>query len=597
MSIKISTLEVNLFKGFKETHVNFVPGLNLLVGKNNSGKSSLLQAIYLAFDFLRLTEGISEYDKKRAIKEAKLRGSAIRNITLPFHEDTYISEGLKRRSRREESTNIKVGIAEENLDFMETVTFPGGNLLVISSNYEGRAGSEAYRKQITKLVKQSNKFPLFIPNFAGVSSREEIKMAQVVKFYIASGRSNEVLRNQLKEVPRQKLKKLNDYLKADFGVEIVSSNTKEIYLSYFYKESGKDYGNFDISSAGSGFQQVLQILVYIVTSDSDLILIDEPDAHLHYELQNMLYDILLEQVKDGKQIIVATHSQIFIKRALEQDNHLIITSKELRDLRSIDEYDDALKVLYEQGLVDEDKLAGGGTSKIISLEDSEDRAGFKIVKEFLSRLGIKEPNYKIISNSGSGETNINYITSKEEIEGVKLELLMIRDSDSLPEEYLDKIERVKIRKNVHMVFLKVHEIENYLLNPKIICRVLKTKNVIEVPKTIENIIIDIIKKNKDGLQDELVESIEGKLKNYYRDLGLEFAEISPKARNVMISIRKSDINKKISFLPGKKMFNLLKQRIHTKYKVLVSELDVAKSFNDSEIPQEIKAGIERFNQT
>ena len=49
--MKIKTLHAFLFKGFKKTRIEFGQGLNLLVGSNNSGKSSVLNGI-LALDML-----------------------------------------------------------------------------------------------------------------------------------------------------------------------------------------------------------------------------------------------------------------------------------------------------------------------------------------------------------------------------------------------------------------------------------------------------------------------------------------------------------------------------------------------------------------
>lgn len=595
MNSQINSLHINLFKGFKETQVEFNKGLNLLVGGNNSGKSSILQAIYLSFDFLKLTNGISEIDKKRGVKKERLRGINVKNITLPFHDESYISEGLKKRSVREHATTIKIQTSNE-LSFMETVTFPGGNLLVISSSTDGTGGNENYRQNISKLVKQKDKFPLFIPTFSGVATREEMKVPEVVKYYIATGKSSEVLRNQLVEFSDIQQKELNSYLNASFGVEIISNKHKEIYLSSTYREN--EYDNLDISSAGSGFQQILQILVYIVASKSETILIDEPDAHLHYKLQNILYDILLEIVKSGKQIIVSTHSQVFIKRAIQHDNRLILIDKKMSLQKSIDDHNESLKHLYEEGLVDENTITRGGNIKLIAIEDSVSGNGFKIIQEFLFKINVREPEYDIVSNGGSSNSIIGYVAGKKKIENVTIKGLEFRDCDSLPRKYITKIVKSVKEENVSIIYLTPHEAENFLINSKIITRVLKNKNITisetEVKKILDEVVSDPV--NKNLLIDSLEGALEGQCKQHYRLLDMEYGGISTLVRKIRNDIRDNKISYPYAQLPGKEFMKLLKNKIHELYNVSISEIEIAKEFTESEIPREIKNAIEFFNK-
>jgi hypothetical protein len=69
----------------------------------------------------------------------------------------------------------------------------------------------------------------------------------------------------------------------------------------------------DVSTTGSGFHQVLLILAFMFARPSSLILLDEPDAHLHVLLQKQLYDILRSLCHERKgQLIIATHSEVLI---------------------------------------------------------------------------------------------------------------------------------------------------------------------------------------------------------------------------------------------------------------------------------------------
>ncbi|PLX28595.1 hypothetical protein C0581_01675 [Candidatus Parcubacteria bacterium] len=586
--MKIKSLEVSLFKGFQKSKLEFGQGLNLLVGANNSGKSSLIQALFLAFYFLKTTEGISGKDTKD-IK--KLKGIMLKSFPLALHDKSYLSEGLKIRSRRDKTTQIKITM-DDGVEFMERLSFPGGNPLVISSNLDGEDGPPSYKKSILKITK--DKQPLLIPSFAGVVNREEIKTKEVVDYYVSSGKSNEVLRNQIKGLSKKELEILNYYLKDSFNVVLSSNETHDIHLSSIYKD-GK-YNNLDISSAGSGFQQILQILVYIVTSDAKIILIDEPDAHLHYRLQNSLYNILTKLVEEGKQIIVATHSQIFIKNAIEKNDHLILVNKKQNKQKSINEYGDYLKSLYEDGLLDEEDITEEKEIKYIFLEDSNSGNGFKIIKLFLEKLNYKNPEFKIISCGGDSDSDLKFLKRSRDINKLKFKALFIRDSDSIPDTYLEKIKTTYNDKDISICFLDVHEVENYLLNPKLINKTIKQKYpTLKIKdEDIEKIINDVVAENRDKILDNLEGVLRGKLNDSYRLIDLLFTDIQTSTIQIRNDIRDKYYTFPYSKLPGKEIYRMVKEEIQKKYKINISELDIAINFDVSDIPDLIKESLKFF---
>ena len=70
----------------------------------------------------------------------------------------------------------------------------------------------------------------------------------------------------------------------------------------------------DVASAGSGFQQVLLLLGFFYARPSTVLLLDEPDAHLHVVLQKQIYDQLRQAASlRACQLIVATHSEVILE--------------------------------------------------------------------------------------------------------------------------------------------------------------------------------------------------------------------------------------------------------------------------------------------
>ena len=74
------------------------------------------------------------------------------------------------------------------------------------------------------------------------------------------------------------------------------------------------YKERDIMMEGRGFLQWLSVLTFVLTPDIDVLLLDEPDSHLHCVLKSELFEDLKQiAAKQLKQVIVATHSSEVIK--------------------------------------------------------------------------------------------------------------------------------------------------------------------------------------------------------------------------------------------------------------------------------------------
>ena len=71
----------------------------------------------------------------------------------------------------------------------------------------------------------------------------------------------------------------------------------------------------DLMSVGVGVSQVLPVLaVCLLAEPGDIVLLEQPELHLHPALQMRLADFLLACVESGRQIIVETHSEHLVNR-------------------------------------------------------------------------------------------------------------------------------------------------------------------------------------------------------------------------------------------------------------------------------------------
>jgi predicted ATPase len=71
----------------------------------------------------------------------------------------------------------------------------------------------------------------------------------------------------------------------------------------------------DLTSVGVGVSQVLPTLVlFLLAPNNSILLIEQPELHLHPKVQSILGDFFLGMAECGKQCIVETHSEYIVNR-------------------------------------------------------------------------------------------------------------------------------------------------------------------------------------------------------------------------------------------------------------------------------------------
>ena len=161
---------------------------------------------------------------------------------------------------------------------------------------------------------------VYIPSFAGISVEEHEVNRAYQDTLIGQGKSGDILRNLLQEVHENKAQwdTLCDHVKRLFGYLLAPpSPPGQSFIVCEYRRllsNGTRSPLLDINTAGSGFQQLLLLLAFIYARPASVLLIDEPDAHLHVNLQGEVLRLLTDiAVEKDVQLIIATHSEALIE--------------------------------------------------------------------------------------------------------------------------------------------------------------------------------------------------------------------------------------------------------------------------------------------
>ena len=298
--MKINKVVVRRFKRFGET--TFELGDNVvLAGPNNSGKTTLLQAIATWSLALNRWRELGRFElhggqKRGEYAKAPIARQAFYSVPLRTFELLWTD--------RKKASKIEIEL-----------TFDGKTIAMeILSDSTEQVYVRPTRDSKPYRFFDSYPNPVYVPPMSGISIEEPVYQTPKINQLLGQGKTGDVLRNLLLEVSHDsdKWNQLTDDIHKMFNYLLLTPDADgaNIVVDYCRKHGA---ARFDIASAGSGFLQVLMLLTFLQARPGSVLLLDEPDAHLHLILQDTIYGILRDAArKSNSQLIIATHSEVVI---------------------------------------------------------------------------------------------------------------------------------------------------------------------------------------------------------------------------------------------------------------------------------------------
>lgn len=301
--MKIKHVHIKEFKGLEDILIENCKPINAFVGKNNSGKSSILHAIDIA-SLAHHVGNWNSFQPKLAIKDL-INDSGEFEIIITYennHETTIT--------------------AQQN--FNPTLTNPlpledkPKSILILPDVGMGLlTRQQRTPRWIMQQIEQRN--------FGNVNSLE---ILYAIKYY-ASRNQRGLTENDYNNI----IQEISNYFPDIDGLE--SDLTEEHVPTLLYDEYGK---KLDILYSGTGLKHFLDVLVKTTLSGAKIILLDEPELGLHPDLQRKFFTYLHDlTVKKDVQIFVGTHSQVALNYSDIINFYRVINSKGARKLLPVSE--------------------------------------------------------------------------------------------------------------------------------------------------------------------------------------------------------------------------------------------------------------------
>lgn len=470
----ITQLTLRNFKSVGEQTYDFTP-FDLLVGRNNSGKSTLLQALAI-WQFC-----VDEFHRSKRSGSKGIQVVLPNFTALPVPEFNLLWKDRTDRhwplvNGRKKQEYILIGIRVKWRRTSGEIDSFGVELRYHSPQTIYAIPDDGWAK--FRACEEQGNLPIiaYVPPFSGLEPTEKSLDVSPIRQQVGKGQPGSVLRNLLLRVcpspprgpdgriikghihPPKDWKEMADIIERWFDVKIREpkyDSAKDVYITVEYRQKGKDY---DIISGGSGFHQTLTLLAFLYGYQPTTILLDEPDAHLHVNLQREILDYFKRKsLERNIQFLIATHAEEFA-RGVDASQIVSLLSQVPKRIQSAP---DVLRAMAE--VTNEDIARLMTSPYILYVEGESDE---RILRAWVDQCSAQVAMDKVCFKSmdGGGKDNMktradeHFAALKQIIPEVSR--LMLFDYDNSDSAFHPE------PGNLALAEWKRKNIENYLLVPE-----------------------------------------------------------------------------------------------------------------------------------
>lgn len=294
--MRIKRIRVASWKSYEEANIELAQ-LNVLVGRNNSGKSALIKAAHclqpgnsIHRDEIRLGSEIASFQYLLGEFNAKkYAADAVAGGNVPgLEEDGTIAEVLAELHLKRPDKDDQAYVNSEYVLHTKDQVY-GGSPRIPSMEPDNFIYPYLSKRKVPSYEKSVNKqLALQVP---GTLQQLSSKVARLLSAGHPGGNQFRSLCSRL--------------LNMDLG-NVVVDNGQLVGFTV------GQHGDITIESMGEGVAGVLGLIIDLCVADGNLFLIEEPENDIHPQGLKSLLEVIIEK-STTNQFIISTHSNIVVK--------------------------------------------------------------------------------------------------------------------------------------------------------------------------------------------------------------------------------------------------------------------------------------------
>lgn len=466
-------LEIENFKRFGDKQRIELDHPAVLIGPNNCGKTSAIQALALWSQAVR-----TWYDVRKDSTAKERTATALNRLNIvavPVQRTRFFWHNTQvRTGTKDISLVITVGVEFQGKAVALSMRFRNqGDELVYCHPDPAVAGDLSLLRHAAAL-----RVELLYP-MSGLETEEPLLQPGRIDVLLGQGQTAQVLRNLCLIVHRSSKEdwhRVASLMQRLFNVSLSDpQETTRGSVELQYRQPGVKEA-LDVSSAGRGFQQMLLIFAYLYSHKGSVLLVDEPDAHLEILRQKQVY-VLLRDIasENGSQVVMVTHSEVILDEALDINLTLLLDGR-ADDLARKQDIRNSLKhfgaehyvkarergyVLYVEGGTDVDMLRA-----------LAERLGHPVARRWDERINSfyvqnNYPDRNLEAELERVEGGFG-VTPQQHFNGLRNLLPELRGLAILDNDGRDK--QSVFDGPLKIVYWKRYEAENYFITPDLLRR-------------------------------------------------------------------------------------------------------------------------------
>lgn len=466
-------IEIENFKRFGDKQRIELDHPAVLIGPNNCGKTSAIQALALWSQALQTWYDLRKDSSAKERTAAPLNRLSI--VAVPVQRIRFFWHNTVVRAEREDIwVTITVGVEFE------------GKIHSIPMRFSNRGDEVVYCKPADAVLANpallayaaSLRVELLYP-MSGLETEEAVLQPGRIDVLLGQGQTAQVLRNLCLMVAKNSptdWTRVVELMRRLFNVTLdTPKETSRGAIELRYTQPGVRDA-LDLASSGRGFQQMLLIFAYLYAHKRSVLLVDEPDAHLEILRQKQVYVLLRDIAAENQsQVVMVTHSEVILDEALD-NNLTLLLDGQADDLAAKADIRNSLKhfgadhyikarergyVLYVEGGTDVDMLRALAERLNHPVENGWDER----INSFYVQNNY--PDKSLVSELERVEGGFG-ITPRDHFNGLRNLIPTLKGLAILDNDGRDR--RDSVEGALQLAYWKRYEAENYFVTPDVLRR-------------------------------------------------------------------------------------------------------------------------------